>query len=660
MKTTLRRIASASAATVGVALLALWYFTRLNPAQQTLARALQVVDAIADPAIGNGRTFSATAEVLRARGLPDAIGGAQLEIRYAAPDRLRLSARVHGESLELGRKGNEIWVWQPAKNFGVQAANGVPLFASDPARLDDAQLAPLAVHIPGAQLTLAPAMFQVRALADETIDGAPCQALDVTPLPAARKLLGLADATLTLWLRDDGFPVRLGYRDAAGKMDVLVALHDVKLGASMPPETWTLPATAEAKIERVALRHLQRFLAVAPQMIDRPDLPALGPATGEKRLVASSGKGRLEVRDGTRVLFLQGTPEEMGVQHGTLLHHEVNDLVSRVLYGVGVGSSFSKGEWFFGTIERCQGRIQPFVDPRYTREMDALASAAGIGREEVRLANFFPELFHCSGFALTGAATEGKRIYHGRVLDYMKGVGLEPNAVVMVLQPDQGHAWVNIGYAGFTGSVTAMNDQHLSIGEMGGRGEGHWDGKPMAQLVHEVMEKAGTLEEAIAIMRDSPRTCEYYYVIADGRTKRAVGIKATHDAFEVIHPGESHPQLATPVKDTVLMSAGDRYVELAKRAQAGWGRFDADSARALMTRPVCMNSNIHSVLFAPDTLDFWVANADGAHVASHTRYTHYNLAELLGDIPRDAGATTAALPSGKSRGPGEPGIGKPQ
>jgi hypothetical protein len=32
---------------------------------------------------------------------------------------------------------------------------------------------------------------------------------------------------------------------------------------------------------------------------------------------------------------------------------------------------------------------------------------------------------------------------------------------------------------------------------------------------------------------------------------------------------------------------------------------------------------------APDTLDFWVANADSRNVASHTRFTHYNLGELL-------------------------------
>jgi hypothetical protein len=211
----------------------------------------------------------------------------------------------------------------------------------------------------------------------------------------------------------------------------------------------------------------------------------------------------------------------------------------------------------------------------------------------------------------------------------MKGIGLERNAVVTVFRPDQGHGWVNVGYAGFTGSVTAMNDQHISIGEMGGRGEGNWDGKPMAQLVREVMERAGSIDEAVEIMKRGPRTCEYYYVVADGRARAAVGIKATPEIFEVVRPGEAHPQLDSPIKDTVLLSAGDRYRELVRRTEDGLGKFDEESARELMKRPVCMNSNIHSVLFAPDTLDFWVANSNGDIPAAHTRYTKYNLAELL-------------------------------
>jgi hypothetical protein len=358
-------------------------------------------------------------------------------------------------------------------------------------------------------------------------------------------------------------------------------------------------------------------------------IPTLGPATGERKLVAVSGNGRLELHDGTRVLFLKGTPEEMGRQQGQLLTKELHDVVDRIVYGVGVGSSFPKGRWFFGEIEAAHKRLSPFISDRTYREIDAMADAAGINRQEARLSNFFPELFHCSGFSLTGDATVGGRMYHGRILDYLKGVGLEQNAVVMVYQPDVGNAWVNCGYAGFIGSVTAMNARGISIGEMGGRGEGDWDGKPMAQLVREVMENASTLDQAVEIMRKGPRTCAYYYVISDGTTKQAVGIAATPTKFDLVHLGESHPLLPDAVKDCVLLSAGDRYKTLVKRVKEGYGHFDATSARALMTRPVAMTSCIQAVLFAPDTLDFWVANADSQNVASHTRFTHYNLHELL-------------------------------
>jgi hypothetical protein len=357
--------------------------------------------------------------------------------------------------------------------------------------------------------------------------------------------------------------------------------------------------------------------------------PALPPATGRRELIATSGAGRLEDHDGMRVLFLAGKPEEMGRQQGELLRDEVRSVVDRIVYGVGVGSSFSKGRWFFGEIEEAQSRIEPFIPPAHLREMDALAAAASLHPQEARLANFFPELFHCSGFALHGAATADGQMYHGRILDYIRGAGLEDNAVVMINRPDGGNAWVNVSYAGFIGSVTAMNEKHLAIGEMGGRGEGHWDGKPMAQLVREVMERCDTIDDAVELMRRGPRTCEYYYVISDAKTMRAVGIKATPDLFETVWSGESHPQLSDPVPDTVLLSAGDRYEELVRRVKAGFGTFDAGAARDLMTRPVCMTSNIQSVLFAPGSLDFWVANADSENVASHARYTRLNLRQLL-------------------------------
>jgi hypothetical protein len=572
------------------------------------------------PANESPRTFTARLKLVKADGLPKELANREVTLAIQGPDHLRLAGNWGGEEYTVGRDGQELWVQMPGKKFGLIGSPDVPPFSATPNVKDTKPLGPICLPLPAEQLVVLPLLMKLEALPDETIGGVSCHAFKATPMPEARQALNLPNGTLQLWVRaSDSMPVRLAYRE--GSTDVQLELADAKFNEAWPVARWKITPANGAKIETVARAHLTRFLDIAPAMLSEK-IPTLGPATGERRVVAREGKGRLEMIDGTRVLVLKGTPEDMGRQHGTLMKKETRSLVDHILYGVGVGSSFEQGRWFFGEIESAQKRLRPFMDARYFREMDALADAAGMPREEVRLANFFPELFHCSGFALFGKATVGGKLYHGRILDYIRGLGLELSATVIVFQTEQGNAWVNVGYAGFVGSVTAMNEKHVAIGEMGGKGQGQWDGKPMAQLVREVMEKANTLDEAVEIMCKGPRTCEYYYVISDAKSKRAVGIAATPEKCETIWPGESHPLLPHPVKDTVLLSAGDRYEELARRVKDGFGKFDAQGARDLMKRPVCMTSNIHCALFEPETLDFWVANADSQSPAAHTRYTH--------------------------------------
>ncbi len=630
----LNRIKVGAAAWVLVAVLLLPRIAAGQQAQtnsptEVFAGALARLAAIFQPPTNEpARTFSTTVKIVKAGGLPKELAGREVDLAIQAPDHLRLSAEWDQQTYIVGRDGEDLWVHVPGKKFGLMGSPNVAPFSTSPAAKDTTPLGPLKLPLPAEQLMLLPLLTELEALPDETVGGAACRVLKATPRPEAIQAIKLPRGKFQFWIRESDFlPLRLAYQETNGS-ELRIELAQPQFSEPAPAAKWKLQPAQGDKIESVARSHLTRFLSVAMGSLGEK-VPALGPATGERRVVAREGNGRLELRDGTRVLVLQGTPEEMGRQHGVLLKKEVHRLVDRILFGVGVGSSFAKGSWFFGEIEQAQQRLSPFLDQRYLREMDALAGAAGLPREEVRLANCFPELFHCSGFAIFGKATVDGRLYHGRILDYLRGMGLEQNAVVMVFRPDRGNAWVNIGYAGFIGSVTAMNEKRVAIGEMGGKGEGHWDGKPMAELVREVMEKASTLDEAVDIMRKGPRTCEYYYVISDAKTKRAVGIAATPDKFEVIQPGQSHPLLPHAVPDAVLMSAGDRYQELARRVQASFGKFDAQGARDLMKRPVCMTSNIHCALFAPDTLEFWVANADSQNVAAHTRFTHYNLGELL-------------------------------
>lgn len=395
---------------------------------------------------------------------------------------------------------------------------------------------------------------------------------------------------------------------------------------------------------RIAFRALVPAVlvcALAAQALAKPPAPA-----AEAKTIARCGQGYLEEVNGYKVLHVKGTPYEMGYQHGALLKDDIHALV-RYLFDVKAKEMTVKvGELKLLNPKRAIQGIaatqKKFTPPRFYDELRGIADGAGMDPQEIVAANFIPEMFHCSGFALSGSATKDGTLYHGRILDYGCDWKLQEHPVLAIAEPEGKVPFVNVTYAGFVGSVTGMNAERISVGEMGGRGLGHWDGVPMALLVRMALEESHSLDEAIAVFRDHPRTCEYYYVIADGETGKAVGMEGSWDTFSVIRMGDSHPKLPHAVKDAVVLSAGDRYEELSRRVKAGLGTFDAESARHLMDRPVAMKSNLHSVLFETTTTRLWVANASAdAQPAVTQPYHEFNLKELL---THKADTSAPALP----------------
>ncbi len=258
-----------------------------------------------------------------------------------------------------------------------------------------------------------------------------------------------------------------------------------------------------------------------------------------------------------------------------------------------------------------------------------MAAALNLDAGLVETLNVFPELFHCSGFAVFGKATVDGKLYHGRVLDYMTTIGLQDSATTFIVNVDGQIPFANVGYAGFIGSVSGMNAQAISLGEMGGRGEGQWDGVPMATLMRRALEECRTLDEVMDLWKNSPRTCEYYYVFAEGKTNRAVGVAALPESIEFILPGQAHERLGEGIEDAVVLSAGSRLEKLRERVQAKYGQFDAELGQWLMSRPVAMQSNLHNVLFVPEDGVLYVANADHKRPAAERPYVKLDLHELL-------------------------------
>lgn len=348
------------------------------------------------------------------------------------------------------------------------------------------------------------------------------------------------------------------------------------------------------------------------------------------KVLAKEGKGLLLDVDGSKVLVVKGSFYEMGYQHGKLLAKDVNEM-HKIVLTTAVMADFAKQK--NDSLGQALKATEKYIPARYQEEMKGLADGAKLPLEQVKLANIFPEQFHCSGFALFGKATKNGQLLHGRVLDYITEIGLQKHALVTIYQPDGYNAFVTVGFTGFIGSVTGMNDKQIAIGEMGGKGEGQWNGMPMSFLVRKALEESNSLDQAVSIFQNTPRTCEYFYVISDGKIPDARGLACTPKTLEVIEPNQFNEKLNKPVGDTVLLSAGKRYDQLVARVKANYGAIDEKQAMDIMTRPVAMKSNLHDVLFAPQSLQLWAANAadvnDGKYQACYQKYYHYDLKQLI-------------------------------
>ncbi len=215
-------------------------------------------------------------------------------------------------------------------------------------------------------------------------------------------------------------------------------------------------ATDGMKIVRLDRNELERYLARGI----RRALEVLAPSpllTSPAKQDRSVPHGELRWIDGHRVVLLHGTPEQIGQAHGMLLKAETQRCMDSVLHMFGIAQTINTGRWFKHDLRAAYDRLQSHIPEDHKIETNALAGATGWNPELVQILNVFPELFHCSGFAMFGKATKDGKLYHGRVLDYMTTIGLQDSAATFVIAVNGKIPFATVGYGGFIGSVSGMN-----------------------------------------------------------------------------------------------------------------------------------------------------------------------------------------------------------
>lgn len=347
--------------------------------------------------------------------------------------------------------------------------------------------------------------------------------------------------------------------------------------------------------------------------------------TGGPRIPFRSTQGWSFERDGWTYVHLQGTPHEIGYQHGYMLKDAIEDNLN--VYAVENKHETGKDWEYFRQAGRTV--IWPQVTPEYRDEIEGIAEgmkAAGSTRDlwdvvalngQLELSDYYLPMMNakegkptppkatapgkCSAFIATGHATRDGKIViaHSNWSSYAEG---ERWTIVFDIVPTQGHRILMDGTPGIITSQDdfGVNAAGLMITETTLPMAKGFDVHGIPEFVRsrKAMQYASSIDEYVAIMREGNNGgYANSWLVGDRKTGEIayleLGMKHTpllrkSDGYFVSSNFASNPDLIrddTPGFDPKNLSSSmnARHVRAEQFIQEHMGKIDVGVAEAYLS-----------------------------------------------------------------------------
>ena len=337
-------------------------------------------------------------------------------------------------------------------------------------------------------------------------------------------------------------------------------------------------------------------------------------------------------------LHLEGSPYEMGWQHGELMKDEILAFRedARAYFGGVVRE-------FLGSLLDIVGLdvvfnilVKPYldqgmIDPDSLEEMKGISDATGVRLKEVIIPNVQWEiqetLLHCSEFAAVGDATADGRLYHGFNMDThsQENVALwNKYSLLVFYHPEGKKGFAAVTTPGGVGVFSGINEEGISIG---------WDNtiikeppdydrafEPYLLVIRRALEQASSIDDAVEVITGPYRPLGDILIIADGKTKTAAALE-TFDSKHVVREPEGDAIWSANQFMSAEMDPYDwdddnpRYEEYEELLTGDlYGTWEKETCirDLLAVPPICRaNANEMSLLYVPEDMEIWISTQSG-------------------------------------------------
>lgn len=288
-----------------------------------------------------------------------------------------------------------------------------------------------------------------------------------------------------------------------------------------------------------------------PSPTAQPNLfPITQPSATFVRSVPNGALYELLVHDQQiSVVHLWGTPYQKGFAHGQLMQDKMAGFLTDVYnYIINQGAQqlnssgvpMPEADQIVAIalalgLDATEVLTAPFTGLWYAHELQGMSDATGIPYDTIARIQMLGELTKgsCSMFGMWDQAIEGE---HGlltmRALDWITDGPFQNFHQLTVYHADTNstfgteNTFLTMGWTGWIGSITGVNDKQMSIHEIGvdfpdaTYGNESRQGVPFTYILRDILQFDTTRMDGVSRLASAHRTCDLILGVGDGKDRR--------------------------------------------------------------------------------------------------------------------------------------------
>jgi tetratricopeptide (TPR) repeat protein len=243
-------------------------------------------------------------------------------------------------------------------------------------------------------------------------------------------------------------------------------------------------------------------------------------------------------------------------------------------------------------------------------------------------------LLGCTAFAAAGAATPNGHLIIGRNFDFEGPEPLDRDKAILFYKPAGKIPFASVAWTGMSGVVTGLNAQGIFVSVNAARTDDKGkDGIPVELLVRQILERARSIDDAVAMVKEAQVMVPDFYLVGDGKTGESAVIERSPTRTEVRRSHDTtlltnHALTPAFAKDTEndrlrrYTTSGERMKRLTELVKQARGSLDPRRAVEILRdkrgeggEPLALGNRnaldaliaTHSVVVDATSLQIWVS-----------------------------------------------------